>query len=269
MTPIATWTATLALVVALGAVPLGPALAAGDGGESGGGDVLTGSVGTSGAAGGRAVSARTRDYRAAETLVRADAYSEAIALLEGVLERDPRNAGAHNYVGYSLRKLGRFEEAHEAYSRALTLDPDHLGANEYIGELHLEMGRVDLAKERLAHLVDLCPFGCEQHADLKSRIEAYEDERYLSGVSLSLEDSVALGRSRPGAAAAGRGSQERGPGRVRARTRRLARGPGRGVCGGAYILKLTGGNSALASVGTNVTQRPMTRKTILRRPHCS
>ena len=38
---------------------------------------------------------------------------------------------------------------------------------------------------------------------------------------------------------------------------------------GAYILKLTGGNSALASVGTNVTQRPMTGKTILRRPHCS
>ena len=36
MTPIATWTATLSLVVALGAVPLGPALAAGDGGESGG-----------------------------------------------------------------------------------------------------------------------------------------------------------------------------------------------------------------------------------------
>ena len=239
MTPIATWTATLALVVALGAVPLGPALAAGDGGESGGAggesaggssggssggdagdgssggdggggasggddgdDVLTGSVGTSGATGGRAVSARTRDYRAAEVLVRADAYSEAIALLEGVLERDPRNAGAHNYVGYSLRKLGRFEEAHEAYSRALVVDPDHLGANEYIGELHLEMGRVDLAKERLAHLVDLCPFGCEQHADLKSRIEAYEDERYLSGVSLSLEESVALGRSRPGAAAA-------------------------------------------------------------------
>ena len=29
---------------------------------------------------------------------------------------------------------------------------------------------------------------------------------------------------------------------------------------GAYILNLTGGNPALASVGTNVTQRPMTGK---------
>ena len=38
---------------------------------------------------------------------------------------------------------------------------------------------------------------------------------------------------------------------------------------GAYILNLTGGNPALASVGTNVTQRPMTGKTTLRRPHCS
>ena len=32
------------------------------------------------------------------------------------------------------------------------------------------------------------------------------------------------------------------------------------VKSGAYILNLTGGNPALASVGTNVTQRPMTGK---------
>ena len=38
---------------------------------------------------------------------------------------------------------------------------------------------------------------------------------------------------------------------------------------GAYILNLTGGNPALASVGTNVTQRPMNGKTTLRRPHCN
>ena len=38
---------------------------------------------------------------------------------------------------------------------------------------------------------------------------------------------------------------------------------------GAYILNLTGGNPALASVGTNVTQRPMPGKTTLRRPHCN
>ena len=41
------------------------------------------------------------------------------------------------------------------------------------------------------------------------------------------------------------------------------------VSKGAYILNLTGGNPALASVGTNVTQRPMTGKTTLRRPHCN
>ena len=40
-------------------------------------------------------------------------------------------------------------------------------------------------------------------------------------------------------------------------------------CKGAYILNLTGGNPALASVGTNVTQQPKTGKTTLRRPHCS
>ena len=232
MTPIAAWTATFALVMALGAVSLGPALAAGGestGGESSGGDAGGssggdtgggssggdagdggsgdddggagfGSTGTSGAGGG-AVSARAREYRTAESRVRAGAYPDAIALLEGVLERDPRNAGAHNYLGFSLRKLGRLEEAHEAYTRALALDPDHLGANEYIGELHLEMGRVDLAKGRLARLDQLCPFGCEQHADLKRMIESYEEERYPSGVSLSLGESVALGRSRPDAAA--------------------------------------------------------------------
>ena len=45
--------------------------------------------------------------------------------------------------------------------------------------------------------------------------------------------------------------------------------PDRRVKLGAYILNLTGGNPALASVGTNVTQRPMTGKTTLRRPHCN
>ena len=35
------------------------------------------------------------------------------------------------------------------------------------------------------------------------------------------------------------------------------------------LITLTGGNPALASVDTNVTQRPMTGKTTLRRPHCN
>jgi len=37
MTPIATWTATITLVAALGSLPLAPVLAAGDGGGGGGG----------------------------------------------------------------------------------------------------------------------------------------------------------------------------------------------------------------------------------------
>jgi tetratricopeptide (TPR) repeat protein len=112
------------------------------------------------------------DYTAGEQAVKAGKYADALALLQKVVERTPKNADAWNYIGFSNRKLGKFPEALNAYEKALAINPDHLGANEYLGELYLQTGDMPKAEERLAKLDKLCTFGCEEYRTLKAAIEA-------------------------------------------------------------------------------------------------
>jgi tetratricopeptide (TPR) repeat protein len=117
-------------------------------------------------------SAKDADYTAAEQAVKAQNFNAAIPLLQNVVQRDPKNADAWNYLGFSNRKLGNFPEALADYEKALAIDPDHLGANEYLGELYLQTGDMPKAQERLAKLDKLCTFGCEEYRTLKAAIEA-------------------------------------------------------------------------------------------------
>jgi tetratricopeptide (TPR) repeat protein len=103
--------------------------------------------------------------------VEAKDYRRAASLFERVLRREPRNADAWNYLGFSRRNLGRMDESLAAYEKALGLEPLHRGANEYLGELYLKMGRTDLAKQRLEVLERACPRGCAEYDDLKEAIE--------------------------------------------------------------------------------------------------
>lgn len=114
--------------------------------------------------------AKDADYGAAEQEVKAGKYADAITLLRKVVERDPKNADAWNYLGFSNRKLGNMAEALADYEKALGINPDHLGANEYLGELYLQMGDMAKAEERLAKLDGLCLFGCEEYRTLKAAI---------------------------------------------------------------------------------------------------
>ena len=110
----------------------------------------------------------------AEKAVKAGNYDRAIELLQKVVARDSQNANAWNYLGFSQRKLKRFDQALGAYQKALTIDPEHRGANEYLGELYLQTGNLAKAKERLKKLDDVCFFGCDEFDDLKQAIKAYE-----------------------------------------------------------------------------------------------
>ena len=118
--------------------------------------------------------AQDSDYAKAEKAVKAKDFASAIPLLETVLSKTPRHADALNYLGYSHRKLGRFDDALAWYRKALAVNPDHKGANEYLGELHLQMGDLGKAEERLAHLDKVCFFGCDEFDDLKNAIAAYK-----------------------------------------------------------------------------------------------
>ncbi len=114
------------------------------------------------------------DYAQAVKLVDAGDYAGAIPLLQKSIAADPTNADAHNYLGFSHRKLGNVDVALTHYGKALELKPKHRGANEYLGELYLDLGQMDKAKERLKVLDDACFFGCDEYRELKAKIEAYQ-----------------------------------------------------------------------------------------------
>ena len=117
------------------------------------------------------------DYEHGVEAVKAGNYPRALSLLRKVVVKEPRNADAWNYIGFSHRKQKRFDQARTAYRKALAIKPDHRGANEYLGELYLQTGELAKAKERLKTLDSACFFGCGEYDDLKAAIAAYEKKR--------------------------------------------------------------------------------------------
>jgi tetratricopeptide (TPR) repeat protein len=109
----------------------------------------------------------------AKKRVDAKDFSGAVKLLREVIEAEPRNADAHNYMGYSYRQLGEFERARRHYVMALSIDRNHRGAHEYLGELYLQTGDLEAAQKHLATLKRLCPFGCEEHDELMAAVARY------------------------------------------------------------------------------------------------
>lgn len=118
--------------------------------------------------------AQPSDYELGVKAVKAGDFQRALALLQKVVQGEPRNADAWNYVGFSHRKLKQFDQSLAAYQKALAINPDHRGANEYLGELYLMTGEPQKAQDRLAKLHSLCPRGCEEYDDLKKAVEAYQ-----------------------------------------------------------------------------------------------
>lgn len=107
----------------------------------------------------------------AEKAVKAKEYEKAIAELEKVLAREPNNVDALNYMAYSHRELGRYDQSMGYYQRALSLNPNHRGANEYLGQLFIKLGRIPEARAQLAKLQRLCGTNCEEYQSLKSALD--------------------------------------------------------------------------------------------------
>ena len=95
-------------------------------------------------------------------------YSKAYDKLSKAYDKDKKNPDVLNYLGFTLRKAGNFEEAEKFYLEGLKIKPDHEGINEYLGELYVKTNRIELAKERLEVLKG-CK--CEEFEELKELIE--------------------------------------------------------------------------------------------------
>jgi len=75
-----------------------------------------------------------------------DHYDDAVDDFEWVLKKQPESYPAYSELGFSLRKLGKFEESLAAYNSALKRKPGYAPAIEYRGEAYLELGKLREAR---------------------------------------------------------------------------------------------------------------------------
>ena len=95
-------------------------------------------------------------------------YNSAYKKLLEAHKTESRNPDILNYLGFTLRKAGNFDQAEKYYLQGLEIKPDHNGINEYLGELYIKTNRMDKAKERLAVLKNC---NCEEYNGLKVLID--------------------------------------------------------------------------------------------------
>ena len=101
-------------------------------------------------------------------------YVKAQKLLIKSNDKKPNDADTLNYLGFTTRKLGDFENGEKYYLQGLAIDPNHKGINEYLGELYVATKRHNLAIERLEVLKGC---NCEEYEQLKAVI-AGEPSKY-------------------------------------------------------------------------------------------
>ena len=94
-------------------------------------------------------------------------YQKAQKLLIQSNNKFPNKADTLNYLGFTTRKLGDFENGEKYYLQGLAIDPKHIGINEYLGELYVATYRHNLAIERLEVLKGC---NCEEYEQLKAVI---------------------------------------------------------------------------------------------------
>ena len=102
-------------------------------------------------------------------------YEKAFKRLIKANDKDPLNPDVLNYLGFTSRKLGDFENAEVYYLKGLEINPKHNGINEYLGELYLSTSRPEKAKERLLVLKNC---NCEEYEELKAIIDGTKKSKY-------------------------------------------------------------------------------------------
>ena len=102
-------------------------------------------------------------------------YKKAQDLLIKANKKKPLQADTLNYLGFTTRKLGDYENGEKYYLLGLEINPNHVGINEYLGELYVATNRLDLAKERLK-ILESC--SCEEYTELKEIIAGTKKSKY-------------------------------------------------------------------------------------------
>jgi hypothetical protein len=109
-------------------------------------------------------------YKLAHTLIyKKHKYAAGITKLKSMRQDD--NPEVANLIGYSSRKLGRYDDAKYWYEKALAADPNHARTWSYYGMWHAEQGNLLKARDYLAKVRSICGTACREYAELKGVIE--------------------------------------------------------------------------------------------------
>jgi tetratricopeptide (TPR) repeat protein len=85
-------------------------------------------------------------------------YDQAEEAFKQVLNGDPQNAVALNYLGYMLADRGvRLEEALNYLKKAIALDPANGAYLDSLGWAYYKLGKYDLAEQNLSKAVQRTP----------------------------------------------------------------------------------------------------------------
>jgi tetratricopeptide (TPR) repeat protein len=96
-------------------------------------------------------------------------YAAGIGALKALGHDDHPDVA--NLIGYSSRKLGRYDDAKLWYEKALAADPRHARTWSYYGMWHAEQGNVLKARDYLAKVASICGTRCREYTELKGVIE--------------------------------------------------------------------------------------------------
>lgn len=145
-----------------------------------------------------------RGLAVAQALLDEGRDGEALEHLRELTRRFPLHAPAHNKLGICLARLGRLEEAAEAFERAAAMDPAYPAPWSNLGNVRLQQGELERAESAYRRALAIDPHYAPAHNNLAVALRRMG--RYEEAVR-HLKESVRLEQQRlgPGALpAAGR-----------------------------------------------------------------
>jgi Flp pilus assembly protein TadD len=98
-------------------------------------------------------------FQLGAVLERAGRAKEAEKVFRDVIAKDPRDAGALNYLGYMMaeRGSGNLDEAVGFIQRALKVEPDNPSFLDSLGWAYYQQGKLDLADAPLTTAAERLP----------------------------------------------------------------------------------------------------------------
>jgi Flp pilus assembly protein TadD len=120
-----------------------------------------------------AVNAKIDDFAVGKAAIDSKDWAVAVRSFRKVVAENPKNADAHNYLGYASRWMGKYDDAFAAYGQALALDPAHKGALHYSGIAYLKINQKVQAEAQLTRLKAVCAT-CDETNQLAKAVAEYQ-----------------------------------------------------------------------------------------------